>query len=203
MDFPSNSKSSQGKDEKKIESVVKNRVSTRKKPLGKRFMETFIAGNPKQVAEYVFFEVMLPAAKDMISDAFSQAVDKYLYPDGRSPSRRGSRPGLGGFVSYNRFSQPSSPLRREEERRPSRSSHGVHNFEEIVLETRPEAEAVTDGLFEIVSKYGQTSVADLCELVGITADPVAHKWGWTDLQGMGIRRISNGYLLDMPKPDPL
>lgn len=207
--FPNNSHKAKGgkeeQSEKKIERVTTGEVSRRKKPLGKRFSESILAGeDARGVWGFVVMDILLPAAKDMMADAVSQGFERMIYGEVKSTSRRtGSRPGgSNGYVSYNRFA-PSGGRREEPARNLSRRSRASHDFDEIVLETRVEAEAVIDGLFELVSKYNSATVADLYELVGISGNYTDDKWGWDDLRGAGVTRVRNGYLLDLPKPDPL
>lgn len=207
-DYPANSQKEQAKtkpDDKKIEQVVKGEVARRKKPLGKRFAETFVQGEAQGVWSFVVLDVLLPAAKDMVADAFSQGIERMLFGEVRSTSRRtGSRPGstqYGGHTAYNRYSTSSS--RRDEPRQISRRSRSTHDFDEIIIPTRVEAEEVIDRMFEIISRYEQVTVAELYELVGVTGNYTDDKWGWTDLRGANVSRIRNGYLLDLPRPEPL
>lgn len=194
-------------DRETLEPVVTGKVIQRKKPLGKRFMETFFGGDAKGVVGYVVADVLLPAAKDTIADAVSQGIERMLFGESRSSSRRtGSRPGgVGGFVSYNNYSRPSTRRDdpRDRERNPSRRSRASHDFDEIVLATRHEAETVIDRLYDIISKYEQATVSDLYDLVGVSSNFTDAKWGWTDMRGAGPTRVSNGYLLELPKPEPL
>lgn len=207
MDLPSNSNASREPKAKNLEKVTLHEVTRRKKTLGRRFLETFVAGDPKQVLQYVIFEVLIPAARDTAADAVSQGIERWLFGEGRSSSRRtGSRPSGGsGYVSYNRFSSALTnrySQQREDDRPPMGRSRSVNDFEEIVVATRPEAEGVISGLFDIISKYEQVSIADLYELVGWNSEPIHHKWGWKDLRGATARRITNGYILDLPRPEP-
>jgi hypothetical protein len=48
--------------------------------------------------------------------------------------------------------------------------------------------------------YGQASISDLYELVGITANFTDNKWGWTDLRSSSVSRARDGYLLNLPRP---
>ena len=91
MDLPRNSNHGPSQDPKKIESVAVNKVTRRQKPLGRRFFETFVSGDDaKGVFDYVIFDVVVPAVKDLASDAFSQLVDRFLFGESRSPHRRAS-----------------------------------------------------------------------------------------------------------------
>lgn len=217
-DYPSNSHkkkspSKEIKETKKVERVVEGEVIRRKKPLSKRFAELFIGGDAKSVGSYVMFEVLLPAVKDTLADAMSQGVERMLFGEARSTSRRtGRRPGHyydSGYTNYqtrppNRATgAPGLYGRPDESRSMSRRSRAMHEFDEIILPTRVEAEEVIDRLYDLVNKYESASVADLYELVGVSGSFVDEKYGWTDLRGAGVSRTRNGYLLDLPKPEPL
>lgn len=211
-EFPSNSKNQRPEpvekpEPKKVERVTQGEVIRRKKPLGKRFVETFSGGDAKGVWRFVVMDVLIPAAKDMIADAASQGVERMIFGEARSSSRRtGQRPlGSNGFVNYRHIS-PNTPRdnRRDEPRNSiSRRSRADHNFDEIILPTRVEAEEVIDRLFELVSRYETATVADLYDLVGVSGNFTDEKYGWTDIRGAGVTRIRNGYLLDLPKPEVL
>ena len=209
--YPSNSHKSKNNEPaeeptKRVERVVESQVLRRKKPLGKRFIETFFGGEARNVGPYVFFEVILPAMKDTIADVTSQSVERMLWGESRSTSRRsGNRSGYGNsYVSYNRFSPNSRDGgRRDEPRGPSRRARATHDFDEIILATRAEATEVIDRLFDLVSRYEAATVADLYEMVGVEGNYTDDKWGWTDVRGAGVTRIRNGYLLDLPRPEPL
>jgi hypothetical protein len=209
--YPSNSNKAKPAGEakaepKKIESVVTGEVTRRKTPLGKRFAETFIGGDARSVGGYVLLDVLVPAARDMIADAFTQGIERMIYGEVKSASRRGgSRPsGPNGYVSYNRIAQsnnrPRSGLEEFGRREPSRKARGTHDFDDIIIATRHEAEEVVRRLYDIIESYEVATVSDLYELVGITSNYTDNKWGWTELPGAGVVRVRDGYLLELPKP---
>lgn len=186
---------------KKIEQVTENPVTRRKKPLRRRFMETFIQGEAKGVGSYLVQDVLIPAAKDTISDAMSQGIDRLLFGESRGRNRR-PQPNTGGFINYSRMGAPT--IRQPEPARPmTRQSRATHNFDEIVLATRQEADEVLERLYDLVNKYEVATVSDLYELVGVTGQYTDDKWGWTDLRGSTVSRISGGYLLDLPRTEPV
>ena len=219
-DFPSNSHTSkrpviekQQPEPKKIVPIAgEGDVVRRKKPLGKRFAETFVGGDAKSVFDYVVLDVLVPAAKDAAADAVTQGFERMIFGEARSTSRRGGglRPGgstSSGFTNYGKKYAPGSigALGQREDPRPtlSRRARSQHDFDEIILESRVRADAVLDQLFELVSKYESASVADLYEIVGISGNFADTKYGWTELRGSTVTRIRGGYLLDLPRPEPL
>jgi len=210
QDFPSNSVNAPRAEEKRVEKVIVGDVITRKPALGKRFYHTFFGGDAQGVVGYVLMDVLVPAVRDIIVDVAQTAVERLVFGEGRAPSRRNQsyRPGgsssHGSYVSYNRYAAPSSPFRREEPTREiSRRARATHDFDEIVLATRAEAQEVINRLFDLVSQYEQATVAELMELVGLTPQHTDYSYGWTDIRGAGITRVRDGYLLDLPRAIPL
>ena len=196
-------------EQKKVEQVVQTEVVRRKKPLGKRFINTFVGGDARGVWAFVALDVLVPAAKDMFADAVSQGVERMIYGEAQSTGRRSGRRPNEPYISYNRYSK--SPSRRmvdpreprDSRREVSRRSRATHDFDEIILAKRVEADEVLDRLYDLVSKYESATVADLYDLVGVSGNYTDDKWGWVDLRGAGITRVRDGYLLDLPKPEPL
>ena len=197
MDYPPNSKT---KPEKKVERVTSAEAVRRKKSLGKQFKETFIGGNAKSAGHYVFFGVLIPAAKDAIADAGREMIERIIFGESRS-KRRGPVAGPGGYMSYDQLKGRDRPPMP---RQISKRARSRHDFGEIVLESRAEAEEVLDSLYDLLSRYDAATVADLYVLTGLASTHTDHKWGWTDLRGASVSRLRNqGYLLDLPDPEPL
>ena len=190
-----------GEPKKTVKKVTTGTVKTRKKPLGRRFMDTFTGDDSKSVLQYVFFDIMIPSAKDMIADAVSQGIERKLFGEVRSTSRRGRS---AGHTAYSRISSGSRDIfRRDDPRGPSRSerrSRNMNDWREIILETRPEAVEVIDQMYELLSKYEVVTVADLYDLLGESGNFTDDRYGWTDIRGADVVRIRDGYLLDLPTP---
>lgn len=207
MDLPGNSYSNR-KDKKtpvdkteeapkKLEKVIKGEVIQSKKGFGSKFKETFGGDDARSVGSYIFFDVIIPAAKAMLADAASQGAERLLFGDTRGRSRvsGGSRAGSTTYSRmYNRDDDRSS--RRE----LSNRARSTHDFDEIILQERGEAEEVLDQLTTLVDDYGYAKISDLYELVGITGNYIDEKWGWNDLSRASTSRVRKGYLLNLPKP---
>ena len=203
-EFPPNSEASKKgtPEDKNITPITTGKATRKRRSLRKQFSSTFVAGDLKTSVKYVIFDVLLPAARDMIVEAGQQGIEKLIFGDSR---RRGSRippSGPTGHIQYNRYSSTGSRFSGPQ-RAMSREARARHDFDEIVLDNRTEAEEVIDRLFDLVSRYETATVADLYELVGLSSTHTDHKWGWTDLRGAGVSRTRDGYLLDLPDPDPL
>lgn len=215
MDFPANNQASRAQvrpsietpteKESEVKKVVSGTVSRRKKPLGTRLAETFIGGDAKSALTYVVFEVLIPAAKDTIADMISGGTERILYDNVRSASRRASsRPsGSTGFINYNRFGRAADPRREDPRQVGSNRRSPIYDFQDILVETRPEAEEVIEQMVELINVYKQATVEDLYRLVGITPEYTDQKWGWTDFRGAKVVWTRGAYLLDLPRPEQL
>lgn len=212
-EFPSNSKHPRpqtpaAEQEKKVESVVTNDVETRKKSLFRRFVNVFIGGDSKSVLQYVVSEVLVPQAKDMITEAASQGFERFIYGENRvhrGIRGRGNAGGPPGTTNYTRYAvRGNNPLGRtsSEDRRPIVQPK-TQTPDDILLATRVEAETVLDRLYDLLKEYECASVADLYSLVGLSSSYTDQKWGWTDLHGSQIRRVRDGYILELPKTTSL
>jgi hypothetical protein len=208
-EFPSNSKlprADSGTSDKVVEQVVSGEVSSRKKPLGRRLREVFIGGDTKSVVSYVFTEVLLPQAKEMLTEAVSSGFEKLIYGESRPGRRYGSRPTVTpGPTNYTRYAvRGNNPIGRHgvEDRRPTASVR-THELDDILLATRVEAETVVDRLYDLLREYESVSVADLRSLIGWSSSYTDQKWGWTDLHGTEVRRVRDGYILILPKTTSL
>lgn len=199
-EFPPNSdKSKLGEtEEKKVEQVTSAPAIRRKKGLGKQFKSIFFGGDAKSAFSYMIYNVLIPAAKEALADAGEQGLRQLIFGESRR-QRSAPTSGPGGYVSYNRYAMGQ----QQKPRALSHRSRARHEFDEIVLETRQEAEDVIDRLFAILDKYGSVTVSDLYDLVGIQATHTDQKWGWEELRGAGVGRTRGGYLLDLPDPEIL
>lgn len=75
--------------------------------------------------------------------------------------------------------------------------------QEIILESRKDAEDVLDTMRNMISTYGVVSVADLHDLTGAIANYTDSNYGWTALNSAKVVRVRNGYLLKLPRPKTL
>lgn len=211
-EFPSNrhkDKTPQAKPtEKKVTQVTENEVVRRKKPVGKRLSETFIGGDARSVWAFVTLDILVPAAKDAIADMVSQGAERMIFGETRSSGRRSTRRGEGPHIAYNKYSGGGSrrlgPPDDRHRHEMSKRARASHDFDEIILGTRVEAEEVLERLTDLVDRYETATVADLYDLVGITGTFTDDKWGWTDLHTATVARVRHGgFLLDLPRPEPL
>ena len=178
-------------ERKKLEPIAKGKA--KKKNEIKKFTDVFLAEDITSVKSYIINDVLIPAAKKAISDIVTNGIDMILYGEVKGRDRR--RDG-GSRVSYTKYYERDRDYDRRRERR------SVYDYDDIILDTRSEAEEVLNRMDDLIDNYGMVSVADLYDLVGITGNYTDNKYGWTNLRSAEVRRTRDGYLIKLPKALP-
>ena len=182
-------------EKKKVEKVVTGNVKTRKKSGVSKLKDTFISEDISNVKSYILMDVLIPSAKKAISDIVRDGIDMMLWGD----AHRGRRSSSASYVSYRSYSDRD----RRDNRYESSRSRTIYEPEDIILDSRVEAETVLERMNELLDNYGIVSVADLYDLVGKSCDYTANRYGWTNIRNAEPIRVRDGYLLKMPKVGPI
>ena len=140
MDYKSNSHRSKSEkpEEKKIEKVASGKI--RKKSGLSKIRDNLLSEDVGSMKTYIFTEVFIPAAKKAISDI----VDMALYGEIRSKKRESSS--SIPYISYDRFSSDNRRSKSNERRRYNVN----YTYDDIILDTRGEADEVLDQLIAII-----------------------------------------------------
>lgn len=200
MDYKPNSHKAKASEnslaEKKVEKVISGTAKVRKKTGARKVADAFISEDAANVKSYIVMDVIIPAIKDILANVVKDSIDMILF--GGTNHRRNSsgRKTNAEYVAYNRFSD-----RRDDRRYESRSTIASrYNFDDIILESKAEADEVLERMEEVLDTYGMVSVADLCDLIGISCEHTDNKYGWTSLRNARVVRLrSNEYVLELPR----
>lgn len=182
--------------EKKVEKVVHGAVKTKRKGEMSKIRDVFISEDATNVKSYILMDVLVPAIKDAIEDIITNGIRIILR--GEAGARKnGSK---SSTVSYSSYYDSRKNDRFSSDNRVRTG----YSFDDIILESRGEAEEVLTRMEEIIDNYdGVASVADLFDLVGITGDYTDNKYGWTNLRNARVERVREGYILKLPKALPI
>lgn len=181
------------KEEYKVQKVTIGAVKTKKKSEAKKLVETFVSEDISKVKEYILMDVLVPAVKKAISDIVTNGIDMILY--GGSGRTKSNIPATR--VSYTNYNSMSSVQQRPAVKR------SAYDYDDLLFQSRGDAEAVLSQLDEIMSQYGLVRVADMYESAGVTGDFTACDYGWTDIRSARIDRVRDGYVIKMPRALPI
>lgn len=194
-EYKSNSHRSknENRDNKKVEKVVSGKARVKKKSGISKLKDNLISEDVDSVKSYAITDVLIPAAKKAISDIVTNGIDMILY--GETRSKKGSN--SISYVSYDRFSGRDS---RSSRNSSSYRQSSYYTYDDIVLDSRGEAEEVLRQMDAIIEEFDVVSVADLYDLVGISRNFTDQRYGWDNLSDARVERLRDGgYMLRMPR----
>lgn len=189
----------QSAEKKKIEKVIRGTAKVKKKSELRKFTDNFISEDVDSVKTYVVRDVIIPSVIDLIEDIVVGGIRTLLRGDsGRRDSKDRRSYGSPSYINYTRYSD-----RRDDRGRDNQTRRG-YGYDDIVVNSRADAEAVIEQMDGIVDTYGMVSVADLYDLVGMTSNYTDNNYGWTNIRNAEpVRLRDGGWMIKMPKAIPI
>lgn len=180
---------------RKIEKVISGSAKTKEKNKIQRFADVFVSEDISNVKNYIFIDVLVPAIKKAVCDVVTNGVNMFLY--GESESNRSG-------TKASRISYKSYYDKRDETRHKSNRIGNSFDYDDIIFNSRGDAEIVLNTMDDMISQFGVVSVGDLYDLADIsTTNFTVNNYGWTDIRSAAVVRVKDGYMLKMPRALPL
>ncbi len=208
-EFPGNSQSSKKEEVQEEPKAISRKVAAgRRVERKKTFFNDIFKGTLTAIGSYVLFDIVIPAGKRTLSDVVNNALDIFLY--GEPNSRRHDRDRDRGrpVVSYTSYSDRDRgrdrDFRDRDRDRDRLYGRYIFHSDDVLLDTREEADDVVRGLYEMFDNYNSVSVSDFLELVGLPYEHTDLNYGWTgNLRDAQVRRTREGYVIELPTARPL
>lgn len=179
-------------EKKRANKVATGKVKVKKKNGIHKFTDIFSASDIDEVRDYIVNDLIIPTAKKTLLDIISNGADMMIYGSTGHSRRSDSRDRVS-YRDYYRGRDRSEPRSRS-----NRDDEGI-----ITYETRREAEDVLDELEDRIREYGVATVLDMYDASDSSAPHTADRYGWTSLRNASVKRVRDGYILDMPKAMPV
>jgi hypothetical protein len=184
-------------DKKPAERVTKGHVVQKKKSLGAKFKETFLAVDLKDVFAHIVTDVIAPTIKETLEDIIRSSTSMLLWPEG-SRGRSGRR-GDRRVVPYDRYYDDRGRSRNGDDRDPARPKP-QNQVEDLVFDRKPDAEDVLDSMIDRIAEYNVVSVRDLYAFAGMPRNYAQDTYGWFNLEDAEILHVREGWMLKLPRP---
>lgn len=202
-DLPSNSDKSKmenKKQEKKIQKVISNEVTIKKKGIFNKFKNSMVSEDVNSVGEYVVKDIVLPTIKDLIFNAVRGSLEMILWGSASGKRGKSNIPynslNSNGVYYYNNNSKNESTVKRSK----SMDYFDVNN---IMFKNRIDAEEALLTLQTALEEYPSVSIADFYDALGMSAPHTAYNYGWTNLSGVDIRPYRGEYYINFPQYKPI
>lgn len=186
--------------EKKVEKVISGTAKVKKKSELRKFADNFISEDVDSVKTYVIRDVIIPSVIDLVEDIVVGGIRTLLRGEsGRRETRDRRYSGSPSYVNYTRYSD-----RRDDRSYRDNQTRRGYGYDDIVVNSRADAEAVIEQMDGIVDTYGMVSVADLYDLVGMSSNYTDNNYGWTNIRNAEpVRLRDGGWMIKMPKAIPI
>ena len=182
------------------EKVAKGKVREKKRTVGERIADNFLATDGSELKEHFIFDWLIPGIKTIVEDL----VHMILYGTGASNDIRRER----GRSEVRRLPYNSiyDGRRKNDEYIPRRGNRTP----ELIFDYRNDAEQVLSGINEYIDDYGSASMKDFYSIVSevsegridIPTDFQMTQWGWYDVSTASVSQVrGGGWLLRMPKAE--
>ena len=185
-------------EEKRVQKVVKGPVKTKKNEV-RKFADIFISEDIASVKSYIFMDVLVPAIKKAIYDIVTNGIDMFLY----GGTGKGKNSSSGSKVSYSRYYEQKNSNGGGGYKGSENNRARGFEYDDIVFDNRGEAEAVKQQMQATIARYGVVTVADLYDMVDLTAPYTSQKYGWMDVSNAEATRTRDGYVLKLPRAVPI
>ena len=205
--YPSNSYASKDNvresrsdgNKKDIRQVANAKV--RKQGVIRRIGQSIIEDSIETARNKAINDIAVPGFKSLIFDTLTEILEVMLFGGEGAPignSRRRYDDRRNERTSYSRYYEKS-----DKRNRTSRYSARSMAPDDIIVDTRGEARDALDELDNVIRRYGQASIADFYDIVGVTSDWTDYGYGWTSLNGAGIKAVRDGFMILLPRTEVL
>lgn len=184
--------------ERKVQKVISSGQAKTRVNNGRKLADIFISEDAANIKSYIFMDVLVPAIKKAISDIVTDGVSMLLY-GGKGSGRSADRVSAAPKVSYRNYYDDGR------DRRDGYTARVRFDYADVSFPSRGDAEAALSQMCEILDRYPFVTVADLYEMAGLEREcpHTANKYGWTNLRSADVVRVSDGYIIKLPKAMPI
>ena len=151
----------------------------------REIFKAIFPGGFNQIKEQLIWDIFVPWAQDMLHNGW-QGLGDVIFPG----SNRSKPSGNPEHYSYNESYKP-------------KTYSSYYEYDMKPFRTQSEAEKALNDLHAIMRKYGVVTLLDFNERVGNETNPTQANYGWTNINSADIRRVRDGWLVEMPSAKPI
>lgn len=186
--------------EKKVISTGK----VKEKTFWQRVKDSFIADEVHDVKSYLVFDIVIPAIKKTFRSLVINTLDMSLFGKPVGDDRKSEQRGGSTYIAYERAYGGN----RDDYAKKPRNNNvtvGIRELDRVTFRNKDDAVEVLSYLYDNIEEYGVASVADFLGAANVDITPIAHKWGWTSLQGSSVEECpdGSGYYIRFPRTKPI
>lgn len=205
--------------DKRPDKIVTGAVKVQKKGLVERLVVGMLGpdGIPG-ITSYLGHEIIMPALKNMVYDTLTNGLSMGMFGRdgvGRSSHHQSQGSNYGGVRPVARQSnvygnayRPAStaaPVQAPVQANVAQRRAGGNRVPDFEISDRNQAVSVLNSLQNTAMQYGNVSVADYYDMIGVEPQFTDNTYGWTgeSIQRAALQAIRNGFVIKLPPVDVL
>lgn len=200
---PLNRDISTAKEKTASDNEKRGHVQAKKKTIGERIADSFLATDGHDIGEYLVFDLFVPAVKSAIENV----VHMILF----GSAGANSQPRRGDGTRIRRLEYDEMYRNDPRRKRDEYISRRTDRRPELIFSRRSDAEQVRNGMFEYIDDYGRATLKNFYNMVAevtdgeidIPTDYTMTSYGWYSFAGSDVVAVRGGYLLKVPKAEVL
>ena len=183
--LPNNSNNFKDEKSKKVEPVVSNPVKLKKQSV----ITTRLKSSGNEMVDILWHSL-----KKTILEMIKRGADTFFDEPDNSRQSRDSKP--YDYVSYKDRYRDSYEDRSER-------SYRISDPNDIIFQSKREAEDVLEKLDETIEVYGWASIGDVFDMCRLRSDNNTNfRYGWKNLKVARVVEYNDGYGIKFPKALP-
>lgn len=171
---------------KKPDPIVSTMPTVKKKTLGQKFVQTFIAEDFRTVKNAVIHDVLVPKIKEIFTNLINETTSRIFYGKPAQTEQK-----TKATVYYNLSNGATTQ---------SRENKSVYDYNNLVYTTQADAENVLLQLKLELEHYGHVTVGFYYDITGRDNEPTDYKYGWRNLKNARVVSCAEGWELMLPQP---
>ena len=184
-------------EERRVEKVVSSKPKTRTNE-GRKLKGLLFSDQAGSVWSYALMDVLVPAVKKALYDIITGGADRVIYGDDRGRDRKRS-----GDIKVSYKSYYDDRDRRDRDSEGRGRTRNRFDYDDIVYDTRGDAEAVLRNMRDTLERYEFVTVADQYDMSDLSVPHTASNYGWESLRSAEVVRARDGYVIKLPPARPL
>ncbi len=194
----------------KMEPVVTGGVHVKKRTAKTILKAIFVPQDVEKVCDYIVFDVVIPKCKNVVFDLGNSILSAIIYGDSGPVHSTPFGQGSGvQRVSYSSYSSNNSNGQTNYQRigrvgaaRNEQMNRAI--FEDVIFDSKVDADMVLQKLNEAIAAYGVVSVNDAYDTCDLTAPYTYNNYGWTSLNSAYVDRNRRGeWIIHFPLALPI
>lgn len=169
----------------------------KKKDKFAKLADNFISDDAQNIKSYILIDILIPTIKKAISEIVTNGIDMLLYGE----TGKSKKSGTSSKISYRSYYDMDE--NRDRIKANVYYKNG-YEFDDIIFDTRGEAERALDAMHDVLNQYDMVSVSDYYDIANVpNTNYTMNRYGWTSLARASVSRVREGYIIKLPRVIPL